>query len=211
MLVTAKQDTVLKLKLDQSSNLDGSQKILLEKETQLFLDQVDTKQGHLVATVYIYEPHFEIIEANTENSQDSDNSLTWDTVEWNDFNAKVSKYFTVREVTNGESQRIPTDNKIKQNIFTLAKELDKVREAWGSPIIVTSWYRPSNVNRAIGGATNSQHISGRAADIKPQKGDLFKFQSWLDNGLWSSKALGYGAKKGFVHVDLRSGKIRWNY
>ena len=136
---------------------------------------------------------------------------TWKEINWNDFNAKVSKYFTVREVTNGETRRIPTDDTIKQNIFTLAQELDKVREAWGSGVIVTSWYRPPAVNKAIGGASKSQHINGKAADIKPCQGNIYKFQEWLDKEIWQDKALGYGAKKGFVHLDLRPGRIRWNY
>ena len=48
--------------------------------------------------------------------------------------------------------------------------------------------------------------------------DLIQFQSWLDQ-FWFG-ALGYGAKKGFVHLDQRNGKgwrtggqkcVRWNY
>lgn len=135
------------------------------------------------------------------------------TIDWTDWDCKVSEYFTVGEVTHRETRRIPKTDTVKANVVKLAKELDKVRQAWGSPIGVTSWYRPPSVNKEVGGATNSQHLNGSAADIYPflyYGGDMTDFQYWLDK-YWGDKALGYGAKKGFVHVDLRRGKIRWNY
>lgn len=132
-------------------------------------------------------------------------------IDWNNPKSKVSKYFTVGEVTNNDSRRIPQSDSIKANIIELAKELDVVREQWGGPIRVTSWYRPAAINRAVGGASRSQHITGRAVDISPIGKDIYKFQSWLDKSAWSDKALGYGAKRGFVHLDLRAGRIRWNY
>ena len=136
---------------------------------------------------------------------------SWQQINWNDMTAKVSQYFTVREVTNGDLRRIPQSNAIKQNIFTLAKELDEVREAWGSAILVNSWYRPPAINRAVGGVSNSQHISGKAVDIRPGSGSIFDFQRWLDEKGWPNRALGYGARRGFVHIDMRPGKIRWPY
>jgi len=132
------------------------------------------------------------------------------TIDWTNWDSKVSEYFTVGEVTQRDARRIPKTEAVKANVVKLAKELDKVREAWGEPIGVTSWYRPPAVNKAVGGVSNSQHINGSAADIYPIGGDIHAFQKWLDT-FWGDKALGYGAKKGFVHVDLRRGKIRWNY
>lgn len=43
--------------------------------------------------------------------------------------------------------------------------LDPVREMWGKAIIVNSGFRCPQLNKALGGATNSQHMSGEAADI----------------------------------------------
>jgi hypothetical protein len=130
-------------------------------------------------------------------------------VNWNNFDSKISKHFTVGEATNRDKRRIPQRADIQQNIIILANKLDDLRDAWGSAIGVTSWYRPVEINRSVGGARNSQHLTGRAVDIYPMKGNIFDFQKWLDRQ-WDM-ALGYGAKKGFVHLDLRLVRIRWNY
>jgi len=133
-------------------------------------------------------------------------------IDWSNWNAKVSTYFTVGEVTQRDTRRIPNSTTIQNDILALAAELDQVRVAWGSSIIVNSWYRPPAVNSEVGGAPNSQHLYGRAVDIRPGNGDLLGLQSFLDNGIWSNRALGYGAACcGFVHIDTRAGRIRFNY
>jgi uncharacterized protein YcbK (DUF882 family) len=146
--------------------------------------------------------------------------MTKKKIDWKNSAQKISKYFSVREVTKNDPRRIPIiGGDIENNILQLAIELDKIRDEWGSAIVVTSWYRPPEVNRTVGGSTNSQHIYGRAVDLHPiNPASLLKFQAWLDQH-WHG-ALGYGAKKGFVHLDMRNGKgwrsggqkgPRWNY
>jgi uncharacterized protein YcbK (DUF882 family) len=134
-------------------------------------------------------------------------------INWQDFRAPVSKFFIVGEVTNFDPRRIPArGSDVERAVLALAQELDKVRIAWGSGIGVTSWYRPAAINRAVGGVYNSQHILGSAADIYPLDGREYEFELWLDK-YWGNRALGYGqmSDRGFTHVDLRGGRIRWNY
>jgi putative chitinase len=139
-------------------------------------------------------------------------------INWNDFNCPIAQFFTVGEVTKNSINRIPTTKEGKLRAIALAKELDKIRIATGSPIIVTSWSRPLAVNRAVGGATNSQHLYGGAVDIFCEGQNIFDFQKFVDAN-WDG-AFGFGAPKGFVHLDMRNGKgwetggnkgVRWNY
>jgi putative chitinase len=141
-------------------------------------------------------------------------------IDWRNPSQKISRFFTVGEVTKGDARRIPpTGGEIEKDILELALELDKIRAEWGSPVLVTSWYRPPVVNRAVNGASNSQHLYGRGVDIRPvNPASLARFQAWLDQHWYG--ALGYGARRGFVHLDTRNGKgwrtggekgPRWNY
>lgn len=51
------------------------------------------------------------------------------------------------------------------NIARLAATLETIREAVGSPVIVTSGYRTKAHNKAVGGSPSSDHPNGLAADI----------------------------------------------
>lgn len=73
--------------------------------------------------------------------------------------------FTWGEATKNGT-RIPPTPDIVSNIIALARELQKARNQIGRPFQINSWYRPPAVNRAVGGATRSQHLTGKAADIQ---------------------------------------------
>lgn len=81
------------------------------------------------------------------------------------------KYFTIKELcASSTAAQKGIDNtpssEIVGNLEQLVnKVLDPLREEFGKPIIVNSGYRSLELNRAIGGAKNSQHTLGQAADI----------------------------------------------
>lgn len=138
---------------------------------------------------------------------------TEDKISWSNFDSKVSKYFTVGEVALNQKDRIPVNPEHRRNIVRLAKLLDQVREWWGSPIRVTSWYRPPHVERRVGGSFHT-HPFGLAADIAPANGRIAEFQNrfekeWYQTGKWKG-GFGRGAKKGFVHLDTKNKRV-WNY
>ena len=84
----------------------------------------------------------------------------------------MAKYFTIGELCRSATahakgiENTPGDNVIIERLNSLMSEcLDKVRELWGKPIGVNSGYRSPELNRAVGGAKNSQHLRGEACDI----------------------------------------------
>lgn len=216
--LVATTNTFLKKSINQASELSNSERVFVEsqksyKATSL-VEIAETAHSKVVLDYgagewIIYTPHWLIVE-RLEDFPSAPN--------WNNFSTKLSKYFTVGEILRYDRARIPTDPDVKSKIIKLCAELDKVREGWGSGVIVTSGYRPPDVNAKVGGVSNSRHISGDAADIAPSNQDIYGFQKYLDKHWFG--ALGYGARIGFVHVDMRNNKgfsgelpkgVRWNY
>lgn len=106
---------------------------------------------------------------------------------------------------NGE--RIPTDASITLNIIRLAEELERVRDRLDKPMIVTSWYRPPHINRRVGGASRSRHMTGEAVDllVPGMNGRELAFQL-MD---WSGGLGTYARYPELLHLDVRGYKARW--
>lgn len=119
---------------------------------------------------------------------------------------------------------LPKSRKMRWRFNRQARLLNKLRERisrenGGKPvrIVVNSWYRSPAYNQSIGGATQSQHVEGRATDIQVFVG-LRQVAPWrvaiIAAGVkaferggigWYNKSHGY-----FTHVDHRpNGPARW--
>ena len=82
----------------------------------------------------------------------------------------ISPHFTLDEMIVSQfAARDGLDNtpppEARANLQLLCCALEQVRALFDAPIIVSSGYRSEQVNRVIGGASNSQHIQGLAADF----------------------------------------------
>lgn len=86
-------------------------------------------------------------------------------------NSRVGKYFTIQELCRSTTatkmgiSNTPSQSVVDNLIALIQNVLDPIREAWGRPIIVNSGYRSLSLNRIVGGVSNSQHLTGQAADI----------------------------------------------
>jgi len=98
---------------------------------------------------------------------------------------QFTKNFSYDElIASATAKRLGLDNtpsyEEKEKLRKLAEDvLQPIRDAWRSPIVVNSGFRSEAVNKAVGGAKNSQHRLGEAADIsiggKERNKKLFNF------------------------------------
>ena len=81
---------------------------------------------------------------------------------------RLSPHFTLGEMTTSnhkEVYNIPSHEAIA-NLKRLCGWLEVLRERYGEPIHINSGYRSPQLNRKIGGAANSNHLTGCAVDIR---------------------------------------------
>ena len=87
---------------------------------------------------------------------------------------KLSEHFSLRELTKTSvrMENVPSEAQV-ENLRRVCRWLERLRRRWNerygdgdNPIIVNSGYRSPAVNRAVGGAATSNHLTGCAADIR---------------------------------------------
>ncbi len=123
----------------------------------------------------------------------------------------LSPHFSLAELVSSQvATRKGIDNApapaIVANLTRLAALLEQVRALVGAPIAISSGYRSPALNKAVGGAANSAHVLGLAADISTAKltpkalallirqSDI-AFDQLIYEGTW-------------VHIGLSTGVLR---
>jgi len=89
----------------------------------------------------------------------------------------------------------------------LVDKLEKLRSNINVPIRIVSGYRDPRYNRRVGGAVNSQHKYGKAADIVVSGYSVAEVGKRAD--LVGFNGIGLYRSQNFVHVDVRDRKARW--
>ena len=139
------------------------------------------------------------------------------------------KYFHPDEMTCRDGTPYPEAWAIRLGV--LFAELDTIREAHGGPLRIVSGYRTEEHNATISGAERSQHVMGRAVDLRPvgatSATDIHNLHRLVNKLLSEAKLPAVGGVgvypwvkrgdalvPGWVHVDIRprptTGRIaRW--
>lgn len=114
------------------------------------------------------------------------------------------QYFTLNEFLKSETaDRLNILNKpngaILKNLTYVGEWLDNIRREYGKPIYINSGYRCNELNNAVGGTKNSDHLIGCAADITTKCGqeedrklyDLIKKKFPYNQLIWEKNWIHY--------------------
>lgn len=130
----------------------------------------------------------------------------------------ISKYITLAEATTSQTAvrknipNIPNEKELENMKHVAVNVFDKVREHFGKPIRVSSFFRCLRLNNAVGGSKTSQHIKGMAIDMQGTNGltnaEIFHYIK--DNLEFDQLIWEYGTEQepAWVHVSLSRGENR---
>lgn len=125
---------------------------------------------------------------------------------------RIVRNFSIDEMSNSM-----TSDQVKlvitPEVIEFAQMMQHLRNYWGKPMKVNSWYRTKEFNTRIGGDVNSAHLDGIAADIA-----LPSITDRNRNNLievWRSICINYGVIGGVsiyswgVHFDANKNPMRY--
>lgn len=127
----------------------------------------------------------------------------------------LSKNFTIAEFQYSNTAKARgIDNTMPADAIARARllcehVLQPARDYFGKPILITSGYRSPALNAAIGGASNSQHLTGEAADIELAGGDNWELLRFINDHLNFDQLIAENMAKGshnagWIHVSYRN-------
>ena len=132
-------------------------------------------------------------------------------------NTNVTMHFTMEELyasATATAKGINNKPSVQQMInlvYLCAYVLEPLRVAMNEPIKIGSGFRCQQLNKAVGGVYNSQHMKGQAADLCID-GDIQKGRKWFnyiknhlpfDQLIWEHNSKGtYWVHVSFVFPDF---------
>lgn len=133
---------------------------------------------------------------------------------------RISEYISYSEATKSQTatrkkiDNTPTPEALERMKHVGKEVFDKVREHFGIPLTVSSFYRGPKLNAAVGGSKTSQHMTGEAIDIDADGSSISNkevFNYIKDNLEFDQLIWEFGDSKNpaWVHVSLKkNGKNR---
>lgn len=127
-------------------------------------------------------------------------------------NFPLSEHFGFYEMTNSAEHPDMVEGNRRaaraylRNLRVLCEALlEEVRDEFGVPVVILSGFRSPELNAAVGGSVNSQHMRGEAADFTVPGLVMARVFAWfkLSGLIWHQ--LIYYPDRNFIHVSLPTG------
>ena len=124
---------------------------------------------------------------------------------------QITKNFNIKEFDCKCGCKMP--NEIYLDVIRTAMQLQVLRDYLEKPIKINSAYRCKEHNERVGGQPNSQHLIGKASDIKVKYLEPKYIANVIEMLIKEGKMKegGLGVYNTFVHYDIRGTKARWDY
>ena len=131
----------------------------------------------------------------------------------------LSANFSLKEMTRSDAAtrlglNNTPDEKTIDNLKTLCeKVLQPIRDHFDKTVTVTSGFRSSETNQAIGGSKSSDHVRGQAADIEIPGVPNVELAQWImDNLEYTQLILEFYTPgipdSGWVHVSYDPSNLK---
>ncbi len=176
-----------------------------------YVDLSKTKDGRKLEEVFVLDNSNVPSEASQKASESSETKIyvTDEVMSLKRPETKNARFYIGDRPTNFRPYEFACKNgadTIKVD-GRLIKALQKIRDYFKAPVSITSAYRTEAYNQKVGGAKNSYHVRGMAADITvtgvPNR-KVAQYASTFMSGVGL-----YDYTGGFVHVDVRGNKYFW--
>lgn len=139
---------------------------------------------------------------------------------------RLTENFSLEELTHSDyAVRHGINNEpspaIIQNLRSLAAGLEKIRNILCVPVNVNSGYRGTELNRKLGGATNSAHLTGLAADftarrfgspltiVRKLKESGLKYDQLIYEGTWVHVSFDKKMRQETLTATFKNGKANY--
>lgn len=132
--------------------------------------------------------------------------------------ARISEHISYAEATSSATAKAynidnrPNEQQLANMRYVAENVFERVRNHFGKPIRITSFFRNEQVNKIVSGAGKSQHKTGEAIDMQATSGvtnaQLFHYiknNLLFDQLIWE---FGNDSEPAWIHVSLTKGTNR---
>ena len=130
----------------------------------------------------------------------------------------ISKHISYEEATHSDTAKakgisnVPNDVQLAAMKLVAEKCFEPLREWYGKPIRINSFFRSVELNKAVKGSKTSDHVKGMAIDLDTgSNAENLKLFNWLKENVEFTQLISeYGDKNGpeWLHISYNPNNLK---